>query len=302
MKKIFPGILLLFFLSPAISQDPQCPDLKARLETAEKEQKQILKSKAAVDYSLSLMEDEVPDMNGLKEELKNTENLIGDLQARVSGGAIRVNESAAELASLRNRADLLKIRMSKDFNKATFFSQPKFRQLEKDQTTIKSKELDINLVIADLEQKLKDYNCPGIAKKVTGEMEITTELEAGWAGNWKYLNTQEETKITLLLNGTGSSVAGTATFASGPASMVYQVKGCKETSPNRLSCNFDVTMDDYEKYMDIKGTVLMTQSGNILKTTWQQVGVATVRWKPGAKQREYIPKVPAPMNINFTRE
>ncbi len=307
MKKKFLLVVVLFFLCSFFGtvngQDPHCADIKADLEKAERLEAQLSKDKIALDYAMSLMDDAVPDISGLTEEITKTENKIKALQAKIAGGD-KSAESATELQSLRNRDDLLRMRMSKDFNKSTYYSQPKYKELTKEMSNLKDMEFDNKRDIADLESRQKAYNCPTIAKKEMGDIEISTELgEGSWSGRWVSADPRHpEMKIHMVLNGSGNSLSGTTTLETGGGLKTeYHIKDCNESGANKLGCAFTATMEDNEKYMDVKGTVEMTMAGNTLNSSWKEVGSPGVRWKPGHERNVQL-RPPISFAIPFTRE
>ena len=136
---------------------------------------------------------------------------------------------------------------------------------EKNLSNLKLSETEARGNAESIMAEMKANKCPIAAAK---KMEDISEIDFGWSGNWKYTDPKHpEFSMILGLIGSGSSVTGNLNFQAAK----YSVSGCKEVGPNRLRCQFTGLMEDYEKFVDLKGNVDMQLFGNTLNSTWTEI-------------------------------
>jgi hypothetical protein len=278
MKKIIILTTTIFFISirPCMAQDSRCEGWKIQLADAEKKLTEFQKQKIPMEEFFSLMEEPVTTSGPVNEEIGLCQQAIQNLQQKIASGD-RSPETAAWLQSYKDRVDLMKMRISKDFNSNTFYNQPKYLALQKKMNSMGNDETDMRRDTAELGTQLRTYNCPHAAKDEDPGGDISTELES-WNGLWK-CSDPKNPYLTLSLNGTGNSITGTLKFSGEGRDLTHQVKDCAENG-NKLSCKFLAIYEDYEKFTDVTGSVQMTMTNNGLNTSWREISM-NVRWKPG---------------------
>ena len=280
-------ISISLFATPksANAQDNRCKDLQTERETAENKMKELTKRKAPMEYFISLMEDTKVSVSSVQEEIATSDQKIKELQGKITGGD-KSGATAAELQAYRNRVELMKLRIGNTYSGSKFFGLPKYKEQEKLEAKIVVEETDIKREIARIAQDMITYNCPKVAKKSTDDMgDISIELESAWAGTWKYA--ENKMMMTMKLKGTANLISGDATFNVGRAGAndsKYILKDCKENGANKLGCSFTASLEDDEKYLDVKGTVALFLAGNNMTSIWTEVDKPTIRWKAGQEK------------------
>lgn len=287
MKEILLAVTGLFF-SFAIftninAQDSRCAGWQADLENAEKKEEQVRKKKNALQDFINLMDDPESGPASLEEELANTEKHIQDLQKKITAGDKTI-ETAEELQSYRTYAEFMKQRLNKSVNESAIFNNPKYKALEKKLYELRNAETDASRDVASISAEMKANNCPG--KKKTDQLD-DIELEGSWPGTWKYTDPSGKMIITMILNGSGSSVTGNVNWVMPDGNPIYWFKNCKETGPNKISCDYNVTYEGDDHFADITGTVEMTLAGDMLSSMWRE-GNLKARWKPGKEKKDKL--------------
>lgn len=303
MKTIVSTLILFIFLvvMPGRAEAQSCKEMQEQIDEMEKRLEKIENLKLNYEDFFSLMDDPGSTEGGIAEEIANCEHRINRIQEKITDGD-KSAETATELKSVRSCLELLNLRNNPANRKAVLLKDPRYLEQQRIQKNLSSDQTELKMEVAKIGLNMQNNNCPVKVKKPNDDLDdiITAKTETVWTGTWKASKPEEETTITMVLNGTSPDISGTATVVSGDISMQYQLKGCRETAPGRLNCNFTLTVDDYEKFVDRKGTVLMTLPDKTLNSTWQ-VGSPVVRWKPNAKQREVIPDPPSSFKIDFKR-
>lgn len=279
MKKIlFATALATIFIFPSygIAQDPRCEGLKADLAVAEKKLIDFQKAKIPMEDFFSLMEEPVKTAGPINEEISLSSQAIQNLQAKIAGGDNSA-ETAAWLQSYKDRVELMKLRISPNYSENTFYKLPKYLALQKKMNSMGNDELDMKRDTASIGLQLVTLNCPRAKKESDDLGDISTDLE-GFGGKWKSADPRN-TGITLTLNGSGSSTTGSMVIPAGALQLSYQVKECSDNG-NSLSCKFTTVMEDYEKFVDVTGSVQLTLTNTGLSSSWRENSL-NVRWKPG---------------------
>jgi hypothetical protein len=243
---------------------------------------------------INLLENPESGLNSIQEEIADGEKQIVVLQRKIAAGD-KTPATGLELIALQAHVQLMKQRVSKDFNENVFFKDPKYMALSNSLGKMKGDLAETKRLIADLDRQMTDGHCPRI-KKTTDEI-TEIDLLAAWRSEDPK---NKGTFITLSLNGSGASTTGSTSYPmpEGPPA-VNKIFGCKETAPNKLLCNYTSTMEDEEAYIDMAGTVELILTPNTITSNWKESSSAKVRWK--GKPRDVTPIPPRSYTIVFKK-
>lgn len=286
MKKIFSGALLFFILilNSESVRAQSCMELKSQRDESEKKLGRIGGLKLTYEDFFSIMDDPKADVNIIPEEIATCEHRISWLEQKIADGD-NSPEIAAELKANRSRMELLKLRMSPNFNKTTIMKDPRYKEQQRNSNNLSTDELDLKMAISKIDQQLKEKNCPTDGKDTGGIDDLFEKKKTtgSFDATWTYSDPKDTDGMvmTLKLNGSGSSVTGFMSFGPPDMPAKYSINGCVENGDNKLRCGYTAVLEDYEKYVDSKGSVEMFVSGNSLLTKWNDFAAPTVRWKPG---------------------
>lgn len=301
IKGIFWTGMLLLAARTGAQTDP-CKNMQAEKESLQEKIYSLATRIYPAENFKSLMELAHIDEQQVKNEIALTEAKLKSLTAAVSKGDTLTGKREL-ITEYNERLGLMKKRLSKTLTNSQYFAQPLYKQQLQLLGILGGEVAEINTWITRIDGDRKSNNCPDPVAPATASPE-KKEVKAYWEGDWHYEESIQKMDIRFRWKGDTAKASGV--FDPGRVNMnssVYTFDSLQWDGANSIRGYFTGTVEDAEKFIDAKGTVLMTLTGRKMTTVWTETEKLTLRWKPGQAEKPALVRNPLPpYTLVFTKQ